>query len=294
MSITFRGPDNFSVPINYVGLYSDGVPMVKTEGFDLICRMADTMVLKARDLNEFIVAMFLVDGMWKHQYENKTGNYIENLVMPYIPGARQDRVNVDGDVLFTASSVANMVVDRFSKCVVLDPHSPVVLKYLEYSNNPAHKITYSYPLERVAAKMWQGYTGIIAADKGGQDRAEQFADAMGKPIFYGSKVRDVTNGKLTGFAVDDLPKGGHFLVVDDICDGGGTFIGLAQKIRDQGCYADLFVSHGIFSKGTAELKRYYKNIYTTDSREQVRDLDVLTINVVEDMVEYARTKMPQL
>lgn len=278
MSITFKGVDFVSAPIS-TGLYSDGTPIVKIDQFEEIAEKATIMTLKAGSILEFTTAMYLYDALVSKGASPMT------LVLPYIPGARQDRVNIGGDILFTAQSVANDInARRFYEVIVLDPHSPVVVNAIDFC--------VEYPLALVAEKMWKGYTGIISADKGGRDRAKQFADAIDKPLFYGGKTRDETNGRLTGFTLeplnyDGVHPGGHYLVVDDICDGGGTFIGLAEKIAEQGAYADLFVSHGIFSKGTRELKKHYKNVYTTDSLVQNRDdVDVLKINVVEEMENY--------
>ena len=272
MSITFTGPEGFRTTVKEIRLYSDGTPMIKMDDFEEVVDEANTMILKPKSLQHFVEAMFLVDAI------NDQGGWIENLILPYVPGARQDRVNVDGDVMYTAFSVAKMINRAgFDKVLTLDPHSHITTALIHQSE--------PYPLEGVAGKMWKGYTGIIAADKGGKERAEAFAAAMGLPIFYGDKTRDVTDGRLTGFSVDALPQGGHFLVVDDICDGGGTFIGLAQEIRRQGCYADLFVTHGIFAKGTKNLLRYYKNIYTTDSRD-FQASGVMTIPIMEDLEAY--------
>jgi ribose-phosphate pyrophosphokinase len=273
MSITFTGPYGFRSLVRSIQLYSDNTPMIKMDDFTTIIDKADTMILQPRGLQEFVEAMFLVDAI------TIQGGDIGTLIMPYVPGARQDRSNVDGDVLFTAWSVADMVNQRgFSRVIVLDPHSKVTTESIFMAKE--------FPLERLAAKVWQGYTGIIAADKGGQARAEAFAEAMGKPIFYGAKHRDVATGRLSGFSVDALPQGGHFLVVDDICDGGGTFVGLAQEVRKQGCYADLFVTHGIFSKGTKALLYYYKNVYTTDSRS-THAHDINVIPIMEEMEAYS-------
>lgn len=274
MSITFKGVDFQSAPIS-TGLYSDGTPMVKIDQFKEIVSKADTMTLLAGSILEFTTAMYLYDAL------RSQGAKPMKLVLPYLPGARQDRVNVGGDILFTAFSVAmDLDVREWKKIIVLDPHSPEIV------SNIILNLVEQFPLTKVAEKCWQGYSGIIAADKGGKDRAEQFAKAMGKPIYYGGKSRDTDTGKLTGFTLEDIPWGGHFLVVDDICDGGGTFIGLAEKIAEQGGYADLFVSHGIFAKGTKALKDAYKSIYTTDSRGYQDDNNVMTIKVVEEMEKY--------
>jgi ribose-phosphate pyrophosphokinase len=54
------------------------------------------------------------------------------------------------------------------------------------------------------------------------------------------------------------------LIVDDICDGGGTFIGIAKALpKDVKKY--LYVTHGIFSKGLRELTGHFEHIYTTNS-----------------------------
>lgn len=276
MSITFKGED-FSSPINFVQMYSDTTPMVKTDQFGDIVERADTLILKAGSLNEFMVAMFLVDTI------NETpGRYHKNdltLVLPYLPGARQDRSNPTGDVLFTARSIAREINARgFKKVISVDPHSEVMPRYIYSFEN--------YPLNLVYEKLWKGYTGVIAPDDGATVRGVIAGQTLNKPVAFGWKHRDVSNGKILDFGVQDLTPGGHYIVVDDICDGGGTFLGLGEKIREQGCYADLYVTHGIFSKGTDALKKIYKNIYTTDSRDIHERNDVMKINVVEDMVNY--------
>lgn len=275
MSVTFTGVGVQPMPITYVGMYSDGTPMVKTDQYDNIRKNADTMVLQASSLQEFVVAMFLYDAL------REGGRPRMKLVMPYIPGARQDRSNPTGDVLFTLRSVARMLNERnFSSVVVADPHSP---KSVELIDNLVE-----FPLERIYDKLWRGYTGVIAPDKGAVERATRAAAVLDKPLFLGGKTRDVATGRLTGFTVEELPKGGHFVIVDDICDGGGTFIGLGEKIREQGCFADLYVTHGIFSKGTRGLREIFKNIYTTDTRkvEQSRRTRTLTLPIVAEMENY--------
>ncbi len=115
---------------------------------------------------------------------------------------------------------------------------------------------------------------------------------MNLPVYYGGKTRDVSTGKLTGFTLEPLAydnqqiNGAHYLVVDDICDGGGTFNGLASKIAEQGATADLYVSHGLFSKGTTELKKSFNTIYTTDSLAGSERNDVTVLAVVKEMENY--------
>src|SRR6478672_7466727 len=97
--IEFLGSDNMFEPISFVQMYSDGTPMVKTQGFSRIVNRAHTMILRPSNMNQFVVAMFLVDAV------QAAGGRIDSLILPYVPGARQDRSNPTGDVLFTAQSV---------------------------------------------------------------------------------------------------------------------------------------------------------------------------------------------
>jgi ribose-phosphate pyrophosphokinase len=277
--IRFTGPDDMSEPITRQEMYSDGTPRIKTQGWERIVRKADAVVVQANSLMEFVNAMFLVDAI--DTYSESKG--ITKLVLPYIPGARQDRSNPTGDVLFTLASVADMInVREFSEVIVLDPHSPV-------SEKAIHRMR-EYPLENVVKQIPTRYDGIIAPDKGARDRAKRVADFLNVPLYLGGKARDVATGKLTGFTLenlnyDNMRPNGHYLVVDDICDGGGTFIGLAEKIYQQYATADLYVSHGIFSKGFDALDKAFKNVYTTDSFAG-RCGSTKVIPVVKDMENF--------
>ena len=101
--------------------------------------------------------------------------------------------------------------------------------------------------------------------------------------FYTSKVefkiRDVKTRKLSGFKVyaDDL-QGRDCLVVDDICDGGGTFLGLAKELKAKNAgKLYLAVSHGIFSRGVERLLEHYDGVFSTNSFGEVEGLEQFEI-----------------
>lgn len=60
--------------------------------------------------------------------------------------------------------------------------------------------------------------------------------------------------------------GSDVLIIDDICDGGRTFIEIAKicKNRNSG-NVYLVVSHAIFSNGLGELSKWFTKIYSTNS-----------------------------
>lgn len=96
-------------------------------------------------------------------------------------------------------------------------------------------------------------------------------------VLHAEKERDPKTGKLSGFLVPERKefKSNSVLIVDDICDGGGTFLGLAPELYDLDLY--LYVTHGIFSKGLTDLSKSFKHIYTTDSFNHGLNHESLTI-----------------
>lgn len=238
-----------------VSRYPDGTPLVQHlagEG------PFETLVLRPLDFESFMTALFYVDAL------TERGNKVSNLVLPFVPGARQDRLNPAGDFLFTAKSVAREINARgFDRVIIQDPHSNVITGLIDRTVvAPLDPLTYWFAEQK--------YDAIIAPDAGAGARTRELADALKKYSSKGIEVvqafkhRDVETGKLSGFEVT-VEEGKKYLVFDDICDGGGTFIGLGQKILKQDAKADLFVTHGIFSKGTRELNRYFEKVVTTDS-----------------------------
>jgi ribose-phosphate pyrophosphokinase len=64
-----------------------------------------------------------------------------------------------------------------------------------------------------------------------------------------------------------------YVIVDDICDGGRTFIELAKAIHDSRPTAEVYliVTHGIFSNSFYELSKHIKKVYSSNSYS---DIDV--------------------
>jgi ribose-phosphate pyrophosphokinase len=185
------------------------------------------------------------------------------VAMPYLPFARADREAPNGVQVF--SDFIDTI--GIEKLVALDPHSPAIVHQLF---TPLITLDLAGIVnDAVRVDGMHPYTGVIAPDKGAHDRAKLVADSLGVPVYQAGKVRDFETGKLSGFECVPLPARGHYLLADDICDGGGTFNGLADHLRKtQSIIADqldLWVSHGIFSKGFDELGQRFSNIFTTDS-----------------------------
>jgi ribose-phosphate pyrophosphokinase len=117
---------------------------------------------------------------------------------------------------------------------------------------------------------------IIFPDAGAQKRYEHEEALKGLPVIVFEKVREQRTGAITGHRIasgSGIYSDAHrALIVDDLCDGGATFVSIAktlqgEQFRDASTYElGLVVSHGLFSKGKEVLTEAgIKSIFTTNS-----------------------------
>lgn len=202
---------------------------------------------------------FIKLALWAEVVADQDGT--SYAYIPYLPAARADKgVPLGGQIYGNMINSAD--VDWL---FATDVHSQKAIEF--YSGLIDH------PVDSIVAKYLilngRKYDAIIAPDKGAAERARIFAEYLKLPVLQAEKVRNQNTGELSGFSCPDAEEfgAGHFLVFDDIGDGGGTFNGLADQImqENQRAKLDLFVTHGIFSKGTRELDKRFVNIFTTDT-----------------------------
>jgi len=194
------------------------------------------------------------------------------LNLGYIPYGRQDRICNPGEAF--SSEVFSKLINSLSidKINVLDPHSKISSSKF---NARTFINTQQDMLVRIPWMMdyFPKHGGkreitLVAPDKGATGKVNEAAEALEIiDTIQGLKIRDPKSGNLSGFSYEGDVEGKHLLIVDDICDGGGTFIGLIKELwKGNPAKIDLYVSHGIFSKGVQCLfDSGLSNIYTTDT-----------------------------
>lgn len=193
-----------------------------------------------------------------------TSGYTVALDVRYLLGARMDRA-IDRQQPFTLAVVARVLNQAgFKRIRVFDPHSPMSASLLSADT------VLPIPQVQAAIEAQPSDVLIVAPDAGATPRVNAILTALGLDERYRVvqcyKDRDSQTGRLSGFRVGDpgIVRGRACLIVDDLCDGGGTFIGLAKELRAAGARSvDLYVTHGIFSKGIALAG--IDRIFTTDS-----------------------------
>lgn len=96
---------------------------------------------------------------------------------------------------------------------------------------------------------------MISPDAGANKKTLEMAKFLGHNNFIrADKIRNVKTGSIEHTAVYGCVKDKDCLIVDDICDGGATFIALAERLKfGDAKSVSLYVTHGIFSKGKQHL-----------------------------------------
>ncbi|RZL69366.1 MAG: ribose-phosphate pyrophosphokinase [Pedobacter sp.] len=255
--------------------FSGGEPHLKINpNFDITQSVTITHRLNSfNDLGQLCLA---VDALKRMQVE------IADLYIPYFPAARQDRVMIKGEPL-SVKVYADIINSLgFKKVIVFDAHSevtPAVLNNCEVITN--HKFI-AQVIEEIGKE-----TILISPDGGALKKIYKVAEFLGGiEVVECSKSRNVKTGKLSGFKVyaDDL-QGKDCLIVDDICDGGGTFIGLAEELKNKNAgKLYLAVSHGIFSKGFDDLGKSFERIFTTNSVKALEHANLHQINLAHGLL----------
>ena len=184
-------------------------------------------------------------------------NIKTSLTLTYLPYGRQDK-EVSNNSTFALHTFAKLLNSlEFSDVFCNDPHSEVASKLI----NNFYPV---YPIDEVCrvAKLVESNT-LCYPDKGAVSKYTKVFDFS---YIYGEKVRDQSTGNILNYKLVGDPAGKNILIVDDICDGGMTFILLTKDLLVAGAKSvTLFVTHGIFSKGVKVLLNAgIQRIFTQD------------------------------
>jgi ribose-phosphate pyrophosphokinase len=179
------------------------------------------------------------------------------LHMPYMPYGRQDK-EVSNDSCFAQVPFMWLINNMgFDDVTTVDGHSKVSGVYS------------IYPADAICTALHDtGATHVCFPDTGAKERYD-----INYPCITMDKLRDPYTGEIKGLKIIEQPETQPakmcILIVDDICDGGRTFIEAAKLLHTTYSTAvvSLYVSHGIFSKGMQVLlDAGIKHIFTKDGQ----------------------------
>lgn len=200
--------------------------------------------------SELMTLAQLVDNM------RSNGVRAIQLDMPYLPYGRQDKP-IRNDMTFGLHTFAKLLNSLdLDVITTYDAHSKMATELIKNLKN--------IPPSHIYNEIKNNAYDLIAfPDHGALYRYSNNY----KPRVYGEKFRDPDNGNIIGYElIDDGVNGDmtllqtksniNVLVVDDLVDGGATFIKLAELIKKQNNTAvlHLCISHVIQPKAIDKLK----------------------------------------
>lgn len=221
------------------------------------------VLLRMPSSDDIFVCLNVLDALYQSGVPYKN---IE-LHIPYLPYGRQDRVCSKGES-YALQVFASILMSShwLEKLVICDAHSEESLRVFDSAMFRVENKTQSE-----CAKYLPRFDALIAPDKGAKDKVTMHfqVKAFSTPVVTLNKVR-LDRGVIYEDYTHDTIKG-NVCVVDDICDGGATFLSLAEMLlRTQPNITslNLYVTHGIFSKGVEELLKMYDTIYVHNNMNQ--------------------------
>lgn len=249
--------------------FSGGEPHIKINP-DFDVSEPVTITHRINSFNDFGLLLLAIDALKRMDVK------LINVFIPYFPAARQDRVMISGEPLSVKVYADILNSLKLNKVTVFDAHSEVTQALLDNCEVIPNHAFIAEVLEKIGKEV-----KLISPDGGALKKIYKVSEYLGGvEVVECSKSRDVKTGKLSGFKVynDDL-KGMDCLIVDDICDGGGTFVGLAEELKKKNAgKLYLAVSHGIFNKGFDVFQKDFEKIFTTNS---FREFDNEMVEVVK-------------
>lgn len=205
------------------------------------------------------------------------------LNIKYLIGARSDRVFGEGHPHYLRDVIAPIINSQgYSKVYVLDPHSDVVEALIDNFKPWPTPVNY---LIFKALQMIDNKTDarerlvIVSPDAGALKKIYVPVKKYRIPyLVIASKHRNTLTGEITHTEVPGLEKYNknmNYLIIDDICDGGRTFIEIAKVIKEKFPKANIYlvVTHGIFSQGLKPFVGLFKQIFTTDSIRNINNIN---------------------
>lgn len=242
--------DEKASDIDYsISYFPDGEVQITLDSFS---RKDDVLIqCRITSAEELFILLQVIDILDRQEVTYSVTIY-------YLMGMRMDRI-MDFNRPFTLKVVSTLLSRSSAHEIrILEPHSKKIFDLGNIFTEHIDDLLEGFKTELLSCHQ------LVLPDAGAQKRYSNISKAV-----LCSKVRDEQTGKLTGFDVknpnDIWSK--DLLIFDDLCDGGGTFCGIATEIKKYKPDANIsiFVTHMVNRKGIENLSKTFNKIYFTNS-----------------------------
>lgn len=254
-------PDKFSITT-----YPDGQRNLTLSLKELNIKKPIQINCSIKNFSDLELFICLVSALRKNDF------YVKKVYFAYLFGMRSDRSFEKGQSNYFRDVVAPIINGlSFDYIEILEAHNDIVGSYI----NKCNLIKLPMPW-----KSFEGYgMGLFDVVLIGGDESFQMPD-----VFQGSNFVKKRNGNemivLLPYEIKDTKK--TIIIMDDLCDAGGTFIAEAKYLREKGIHSKLwlYVTHGLFTKGLQPLLEYFDKIICTNSYQDISHPRVHQIKVI--------------
>ena len=247
-------------------VFPDGEPHIKLEEIDrkkeyrIVCRITNPSEL-------FVLAQV--------GYILKRQDVIFDIEITYLMSMRMDRV-ISFNEAFTLQIVAGIInALGAEKVYIFEAHSDRVFKEIFNSSSfdPLKNTTEFSKFEREF--ILNADNAICFPDHGALDRYSFMVSPQVQTLCM-NKVRDLENkGIIKSMELESFIEGdiSVITIIDDLCDGGGTFCWASSILREKfpNAKIQIFVKHLVNPVGLKKLAETFDAVYITNS---YKDWDV--------------------
>lgn len=235
---------------------------VKSHPFMSDLGVGDVIVFASLTSSDDIMELMMVTDALKYKFNRARFS----LFIGYLPYGRQDRRCNEGDS-FSLRVMGNLINSlNYETVHVIDQHSivseAVIERCVPISQTNVFHLMYNEYVCHFDVDV------IAAPDAGALKKSEHIfkTTKVFKDLVCANKVRDMETGNIIKYDFTGDVKGKTVVVVDDICDGGATFLLLGKKLKEAGAQKIILcVTHGIFSAGTSKLTEIYDMVISSNS-----------------------------
>jgi ribose-phosphate pyrophosphokinase len=237
---------------------------------------------------EFFALAQIVSAIRNHSLFDNTISL--ELELPILPYARQDRKTKDGEAISNKVFIEFINSLKFDKVITYDIHSDssrVLFTdgtlnekeqdecFISIIKDMGEDILYQVSKDDELFVFVAPDAGALKKAYKVAEKAKEVLNLNNVEVLTAQKHRNTETGLITETSIN-IPKqfffGNkrvNFIVVDDICDGGATFIKLAKAINSELDFHNidetkvkkvLYVTHGLFTKGKEVLKEHYDEV----------------------------------
>ncbi|MBX2796258.1 MAG: ribose-phosphate diphosphokinase [Myxococcales bacterium] len=158
------------------------------------------------------------------------------VVMPYLPGTRQDKRKGHLREGVTTGLMARLLqAAGVGMVLTVQPHNEAISGCYDPARCVLEAVTVTAPFARFLQDEGLSCDVVASTDVGGLEMARAYAQVLGRPIAALSKERDYSTSStvLTTSVIGDVA-GRSVLIVDDIVDTAGSVVSAVRSLWEKG------------------------------------------------------------